>query len=278
MKKIYKDNSKLYNFVFKAVFLKPIIKYFRYRKKFPTFWTMPHDSICREILINGYYEKELMGAMVKLTKGSGTVLDIGANIGNHSIYFSNYFSQVIAFEPIESNCWILKSNLFLNKVQNVKLVEKGLGKKKSQYVFTNDNPYETNNSLKPISNIINKNYIELISGDDALLELKNNDKIVMIKIDVEGLEPDVIIGLSKTIKTNKPIIFWEAFTANKVYESKKILENYGYKYFYHISKNKFTIKLLNKFARIFGKNVFIEDIDYAKRFDGMNVASFEEIV
>ena len=30
---------------------------------------------------------------------NGTVLDIGANIGNHSLFFSNYFYKVLSFEP-----------------------------------------------------------------------------------------------------------------------------------------------------------------------------------
>ena len=278
MKKILKDNTKLIDLIIKSILIKPFIKYFRFREKKPTFWTIPHDSICREILINGFYEKELMSAMVKLTKSKGTVLDIGANIGNHSIYFSNYFSKVIAFEPLESNCWIFKSNLHINNIQNVELIEKGLGKKKSKYIFTNNDPYQTNSSLKPVPNNYNKNFIEVSTGDDALLELKNNDDIVMIKIDVEGLEPDVILGLSKTIRTNKPIIFWEAFTENNVEKSKKILEKFGYNFFYHITNNRFKLKVINKFIRIFGKNVYIDNIENVKKFDGVNVASIKEIV
>jgi FkbM family methyltransferase len=278
MKKIHKENHNLSEYFYKAIFVKPIVKYFRNRKEYPYFWTMAHDPICREILANGFYEKELLGAMVKLVKKNGTVLDIGANIGNHAIYFSKYFHHVIAFEPFERNCWILKANIKLNSIENIELVEKGLGKEKAFLEFSNLNQYETNKTLKPSTNRLKDRLIEVIPGDDALLKFKNIKDIVIIKIDVEGFERDVIIGLSKTISTYKPIIFWEDFEINKANDTRKILKGLGYAHFYHISKNKYKSKILNRFSRFFGNNVYIENMEMATKLDGMNVGSIEKLI
>ena len=61
------------------------------------------DVISSNILLNGVYEKELLDFNLELCKKVGklknfSVADIGANIGNHSLYFSNYFKKVYAFE------------------------------------------------------------------------------------------------------------------------------------------------------------------------------------
>ena len=278
MKKIHKENQNIFVSLHKVAFVKPIIKYFRNRNEFPSFWTMPHDPICREILANGFYEKELLEAMVKIVKKNGTVLDIGANIGNHSIFFSKHFRRVIAFEPFERNCWILKANLKLNGIDNVELVEKGLGKEKTLLEFSNLNQYETNKTLKHPARKLSTNLIEVISGDDALLKFKNVKDIVMIKIDVEGFERDTIIGLSKTIKTYQPIIFWEDFEKNKANDTRKILHNLGYSYFYHITKNRYKNKFLNRFSRFFGNNIYIKNMETASKLDGMNIATTKKLI
>src|SRR3989338_8106599 len=103
-------NRSLLNNLRKNFLLKPAFKLFKNRRGYPAFWTMPYDPICREILFNGYYEKELLMGMCKLVENkSGTVLDIGANIGNHTVFFSREFENVISFEPTPSNCWAVSS-------------------------------------------------------------------------------------------------------------------------------------------------------------------------
>lgn len=42
---------------YKNLILKPAFKLLKNRGDYPVFWTMPYDPICREILVNGFYEK-----------------------------------------------------------------------------------------------------------------------------------------------------------------------------------------------------------------------------
>ncbi len=84
--------------IYKNMILKSAVRIFKNRKTEIKFWTIPSDPICREILTSGFYEKELLEGMVSLVKNArGVVLDVGANIGNHSLYFSRYFDHVISF-------------------------------------------------------------------------------------------------------------------------------------------------------------------------------------
>lgn len=244
---------------------------------------MPYDPICREILESGFYEKELLLAMQLLAKGKeGIAIDVGANIGNHTIFFSKIFPQVIAFEPAPRNCWILKANLHLNRISNVTLVEKGLGAKEEFLLLGNDDPENTNNgfSLEPVGysqTLGNSRQIEVVRGDDELETLGVECEIAIIKVDVEGFEPRVLQGLEKTILKHHPIIFWEAFTHETANTSVEILQAMGYRYFYHITTNKFDNRLANKLSNAFGKAAYLIPLGECKNLDGMNAAMMDAV-
>ena len=51
-------------------------------------------------------------------------VDVGANIGNHSILFSNFFKKVTSFEPQKEVFEVLKLNT--RKIQNISIINKGL--------------------------------------------------------------------------------------------------------------------------------------------------------
>lgn len=265
---------------YRNLVLKPAMKLLNSRGDNPAFWTMPYDTICREIQLNGFYEKELLLGMSRLVEDrAGTVLDIGANIGNHTIFLSRIFEQVIAFEPVPRNCWILKANLHLNQVRNVHLVEKGLGNENRKLFFNND-PRSTNDRLseRNPSATTQENAVEVAVGDEELARLDFPAPILMIKIDVEGLEPEVIMGLEQTISSHMPMIYWEAFNRNDVDRSRALLEKLGYEHFYHLSTNRYANRLMNKLANSLGRNAYLKPLDQCTSYDGMNVASPRKLI
>lgn len=112
----------------KKKLLRLCIKFLKNRDGLPKFWVIFSDPICRDLLVNGYYERELLDGMQLLARNrKGIAIDAGANIGNHTVYFSQTFPRVVSFEPGPANCLILKANLYLNRIRNVTLVEKALG-------------------------------------------------------------------------------------------------------------------------------------------------------
>lgn len=260
-----------------GLLIKPTIRILRRRREFPTFWTMPHDPICREMLVNGFYEKELLEKMCSLgASPSGVVLDIGANIGNHTLYFSRVFSKVISFEPSRSNCWILKANLYLNRVSNVVLVEKAVGEKAGYARLSNENPYDTNNALLNStfqSTVMGDDQVEIVVGDEVLAQMREDRSVSLIKIDVEGNEAKVIQSLQQTIRQHKPLIFWEAFTLDKVNESRVLLEEMGYRHFYHITAKRHSSRWVNKIVRMMDRRAVLKSLDECSTFEGMNLAA-----
>ena len=81
---------------------------------FPQLACYTFDYIAIQINIYGRYENELLECLSGLLSKAAVdkrriCLDVGANIGNHSLYFSHYFDRVISFEPNKKIFQILKT-------------------------------------------------------------------------------------------------------------------------------------------------------------------------
>jgi FkbM family methyltransferase len=61
----------------------------------------------------------------KIDTQSGTMIDIGANVGNHSVFLSKFFRQIIAFEPHPRNFLLLQANGMLT--ENILPINTALG-------------------------------------------------------------------------------------------------------------------------------------------------------
>ena len=60
------------------------------------------DYVSNKVLSHGIYERPQLELILEWLKTKNnifnkTIIDIGANIGNHSLFFSNYFSKCISF-------------------------------------------------------------------------------------------------------------------------------------------------------------------------------------
>ena len=268
----------------KNILLKPSLKILQSREHYPKFWIMPYDSICKKIFTDGLYEKELLFGLSQLGDFSDSVcLDIGANIGNHSLFFSKIFNTVISFEPSQRNVWILRANLELNNIKNVIVIPKGLSDEFGYISMGNDdNKFDTNNGfaidaqLSPFKTVDSQ--VEIVIGDKELQGMGLNKEIRLIKIDVEGLEPRVINGLKETILSNKPIVAWEAFTMETVNQSKIILENLGVQHFYHLSKENSKTSKIDKIMNANKLTCNLIPLENCDKFDGLNIGSFHPLI
>jgi len=192
---------------------------------------LPTDYIQYTILMtDDYYERSTLEKVFSLYKNGiikermsqGTVLDIGANIGNHTLYFCNECNakKVHCFEPTELTFSILEKNISLNHLeQRTKLWKLGVGATEGR-ASTAYNIYN-----------IGGNHLHLNESGEVLIkrldDLNITDEIVFIKIDVEEMEDSVIRGGMSLIGKNKPYIMMESFE-DKVHEIKRLLSDLGY--------------------------------------------------
>ena len=213
----------------------------RQKLKIPVIYS--NDFIGNHVSAFGFYEEEILDVIFKFFKSQnknfkkGIALDIGANIGGHSIYFSKFFKKVYAFEPHPITFRINQLNT--ENIRNIKTFKFGLGEKKKKTIL-----YE-NNVNKGSSSIINrKEYvastqkkikfnIDIRKLDDIKIDFQ---KILLIKIDAEGCESLIINGGLKVIRKNLPIILFEQHIRDFDKDENKIikeLRQLQYNFFIH---------------------------------------------
>ena len=175
------------------------------------------DSIQRCLLQDDYSERDLLTKIFAFDHGriaravrNRAVLDIGANIGNHSLYFTIEAGarKVVSFEPVSLTFSILKRNVELNHLEDrIELHNCGLGKEDLHAIVPN---YNTRNIGGTTIQPSNKGNIVIRKLDE--MELPTD--ISLIKIDVEGMELDVVKGAMATLRAQHPFVMMESFEEN----------------------------------------------------------------
>ncbi|MFI5218344.1 MAG: FkbM family methyltransferase [Bacteroidia bacterium] len=203
-------------------------------KLIPPCYLYPRSSI-RTVVRNGFkfeldiheavdhfiyfgFKESAREALYSLVKQGMVVLDVGANIGETSIMFSNLVKsegKVYCFEPDDLNFKKLSRNISINGIKNIEPFQIGLGNEnKKAKLF---NVRESNSGMKRVLNDASGNFdfTEInIRTLDALGEERKINHIDLIKIDVEGFEFNVLTGASETLKRYKPILFIELIDNN----------------------------------------------------------------
>lgn len=122
------------------------------------------------------------------------VVDIGANIGDTTVYFSKIkkAKKVIAFEPYPYSYKIAKENINLNKITNVILLNEGVGGKED---YIRVNPAFENSGSDSLKSFSKGKKIKIVT----LKSIVNNYDIEngILKMDCEGCEYPIILNASK---------------------------------------------------------------------------------
>ena len=219
-------------------------------KNYPLIACVPSDAIGGWITLNGLYEEALLQCLFNKVFThkdlqrfkQQAVIDGGANIGNHSLFFSRYFKQVISFEPNPRALKLLETNIFLNKTKNIQVIPLGLSNESATLPFfeNSENLGGSGFNLNKQINEENTQYLNVKKGD-SLLQAIQEIPIALIKLDIEGHELKALQGLEKTIKMHQPVILFEALTSEGNTGSKAVfnyLNQHNYAYFYTIERKK----------------------------------------
>lgn len=169
------------------------------------------DHIQKYIARTGeFYELTMLEHLASLVRPGDVVLDVGANIGNHTLFLAAVCkAQVVAFEPSPRCRTLLERNLELNGLRNdVVLHACGLGRTDGQLAL--DESLAMGNwgatRLEEISNdAAGKDIVQVRALDGV--EVPGPPRV--IKIDVEGMEADVLAGASDLLRDHTPHLYVE---------------------------------------------------------------------
>lgn len=192
------------------------------------------DFIGRDIALNGRFERDDLAVLDDFLApfrerfSSSTALDIGANIGNHSLVFANRFAAVHSFEPNPRTFGVLSVNAQL--ALNITVHNLALG--------------DIRGVLPLKFDPLNVGEATLVAAEDATqsdrcdVSVERLDDlasglgdVALIKIDVEGFEASVLRGALETLQRSRPIVVFEqnlgAFVDGRS-EAAELLQQAGY--------------------------------------------------
>lgn len=152
----------------------------------------------------------------------GVVLDIGANIGTHTLVYARTADRVYAFEPQPFMFDMLCTNLLLNNVLNVTPIQCALGPING---ITHMDLHDPTQQNSPAGERVGKGESEVSMHT---LDALGIGKVDFIKIDVEGFELEVLKGMSRTLELYHPDIYIEIHYVSLIELINKYLWHFGY--------------------------------------------------
>lgn len=197
------------------------------------FYLDKNDSL---FITKGEFEKREKKWLRANLKPDWVVVDVGANVGYHTVLFANLCKYVYAFEPAEETYDLLKTNCQLHS--NIYFYKYALSNKTGVTKLFRNPTCSGDHSLIESSERTEYESIHLRQLDFLI-----NEKIDFVKIDVQGGECEVLEGGLEIIKKHKPILMVEF--EGDITRLKKMIEDLGYDIF-SIDRYGKLIKFRNK--------------------------------
>ncbi|MCX4028850.1 FkbM family methyltransferase [Endozoicomonas sp. SM1973] len=191
--------------------------------KYGEFYIIENDSIISQsIKMYGEWAENEICILKRFIKKNSIVFDVGAFIGTHSRAFSHLAAngKVFSFEPRQELFNILSKNIEVAPLSNIEAFNIGVGNKNSIISVPKLSLVENENfGGLPLLNCIDTTNVQEV--EVYALDKLNFKNVDFIKIDVEGMEIDVLFGAEKLIENNEPVIFLEV---NSLNNSRQVLE------------------------------------------------------
>lgn len=225
--------------------------------------SLSNDYISKEILITGWYEKPFLSLLKLLLLSNNEdgekscVIDVGANIGNHSLFFSRFVNHVVSVEPNPICLNLMGASIEINNVDNIIVIPKAASSSESLANLKFDTKDTGSGTFNEMSSGKTKRFFEVKTDtlDNIYLEHAPKNSIVkLVKIDVEGSEIEVLKGSAELLKSHSPIIAFEAHGLDNYLSINKLLESMGYESFYKLTQSRRIysnsfLNAVNMFAR-----------------------------
>lgn len=178
--------------------------------------TNPRDLIQAHHAEGRFFEADSLAALRRLLPGgqARSVLEIGANIGNHVVYYAAHLGaeRILPVEPNPQALTLLEANIDLNGLQ-ARIDRRGLG------LGVGAAPAQMRAVTEDAANL---GATRLVADPDGPIPVTTVDALLqgqavdLIKIDAEGMELDVLAGAVQTFAESRPFLWIEVLRGNAV--------------------------------------------------------------
>jgi len=197
----------------------------------------PHSVGSSGVLYYGLPERKSMRFVLDYLKTGDGFLDVGANVGVYSLLASSIPGvQVVAFEPASLAYERTLANVRLNEVaSSVTVLPYAVGARSGKVLMTVD--LDAMNHIVEDSEVLGPARVETVERRalDELTCPPLPGRVNLIKIDVEGLEADVLRGAEQLLSRDSPAIIVEA---NAPIEIRAALMQWGYQFVEYLPETR----------------------------------------
>lgn len=184
------------------------------------------DFVGRDMMKGHWWEGQKLHDSLKFLKPDWVVIDAGANLGNHAMFWAPHVAKVIAIEACAFTYGLLKFNVEENGYENIELHQACLWD-------------ETGSSVTGVADPTNLGHTyyepnpegKYAATSTSRLDDFNIEHVDFVKIDVEGAELRVLKGMTKMLKKDRPRLWidlhhWMHDDEPKI---RALLKDFGYK-------------------------------------------------
>lgn len=198
----------------------------RAAKRDTRFFVEFSSNIDRHVLSEGLFEKgviELLEYVIRQLDCRDLMIDIGANIGNHTVALAPLFKQVEAVEPHPVLTRVLEANVLRNGLGHVTCHRFGLAGEDVEATLTESVSNHGLSRVKERSQLSPEVFglsteefgseyaVQLRSAHEFVSQFSEHLSRAFIKIDVEGMEQEIIEAISPLLVEHRPLVGFEWF-------------------------------------------------------------------
>lgn len=199
-------------------------------------------------------------------------VDVGSNIGTTVWLYARQAKRIVAFEPIPHLAQVIRDSIQVSKSNNIELRQVAIGETTGELSMVNSNNAIVSRSTGADTIKVKTNTLDL--------ELINEPRIDLLKIDVEGFEWRVLQGAEVTLRNKRPRLLIEIHPANltqfgdRAEQVLELIEKLNYRFEYYLflpDAGKSPIqRLISRYggrSTVFeSKEAFLKDINRRSAF------------
>ena len=231
----------------------------RAETRFGPMFTLQGDAVIgRSLRLYGEFAGDEVDSILAFLRPGDHVLDLGANIGVHSLAFAQTVGpagRVISVEPQHYCFQLLSANVTLNQLAQVHALRAAVGEVRGACAVPRIDPTTRHNagattvSTEAPASAQGQDIVPMITVDSLALP-----RCDLIKIDTEGFEDRVLQGARATLQTHRPVAYAEVHDREKLQRAAALLKPLGYSLTLHHTRFYRTANPQGETAQIFAPN------------------------
>ena len=199
-----------------------------------------NDFIGQSLHLYGEWCDDELHVMKQLVPQGSVVVDIGANIGVFTVPLARHIGphgRLYAFEPQRIIFQLMCSNVAANGIHNVMAVQGAASNQAGKRLFLAPLSYtghfESNFGAVSLTTSPGSHESEPISA--STIDSLDLPSAGLIKVDVEGMELDVLQGARDTMHSKRPMLYVENNSEDGNQSLIELVKEHNYDLYWHIT-------------------------------------------